>query len=213
MREASKWLACAAIIAVGAMLAGCSAVALDKGWELSYAPPDTQPIERPCSITVFEFQDDRPEQAIVGGEYNETGAITERYQTARPLARIVTDVVTANLEAQGFTVVRSSGWNLSPDTLRSVATELALGANMTANVNLHVVIASPSGREILWEGDLMAADTYRHNFAVFAGSMPKPQKMLENALKGAVDQLVTNADIQRALGVEVRPLFGCTAHF
>jgi hypothetical protein len=84
---------------------------------------------------------------------------------------------------------------------------------MTANVNLHVVIASPSGREILWEGDLMAADTYRHNFAVFAGSMPKPQKMLEKALKGAVDQLVTNADIQRALGVEVRPLFGCTAHF
>ena len=69
MGEASKWLACAAIIAVGAMLAGCSAVALDKGWELSYAPPDTQPIERPCSITVFEFQDDRPEQAIVGGEY------------------------------------------------------------------------------------------------------------------------------------------------
>lgn len=35
MREASKWLACAAIIAVGAMLAGCSAMALDKGWEVS----------------------------------------------------------------------------------------------------------------------------------------------------------------------------------
>lgn len=237
MREASKWLACAAIVAIGAMLAGCSAMALDKGWELSYAPPETQPIERPCSITVFEFQDERPEQAIVGGEYNAMGTITERYQTARPLVQIVTDVVTANLEAQGFTVVRSSGWNLSPDALRSVATELALGgkiracwverqpknytgsslgfvgANMTANVNLHVVIASPSGKEILWEGDLIAADTYRHNFAVFAGSMPKPQKMLENALKGAVDQLVTNADIQRALRVEVRPLFGCTAYF
>jgi len=237
MRDTSKWLACVAIIAMGAMMAGCTAMALDKGWELSYVPPETQPIQEPRSITVYEFVDDRPEQAMVGGEYNAIGTITERYQTARPLVQVVTDAVTANLEAQGFTVVRSSGWNLSPDTLRSVATELALGgriracwverqpknytgstlgfvgANMTANVNLHVVIASPSGREILWEGDLVCADTYRHNFAAFAGSMPKPQAMLENALKGAVDQLVGNPDIQRVLTLEVRPMFGWTAYF
>ena len=237
MRDMFKWLACAAIIAMGAMMAGCTAMALDKGWELSYVPPETQPMEDPRSITVYEFMDDRPEQAMVGGEFNAIGTITERYQTARPLVQVVTDAVAANLEAQGFTVVRSSGWNLSPDALRNVATELALGgrirvcwverqpknyagsslgfvgANMTANVNRHVVIASPSGKDILWEGDLVCADTYRHNFAVFAGSMPKPQAMLENALRGAVDQLVGNPDIQRVLRPEVRPVFGWTTSF
>jgi uncharacterized lipoprotein YajG len=237
MKGMPKWFACAVILALGATLAGCTAKAVDKGWELCYEPPEMQATEEQCSITVYEFQDDRPEQAMVGCEYNAIGTIVERYQTARPIAQVVTDAIVSNLEAQGFTVVRSSGWNLSPDTLRSVATELALGgkiracwverqpknyggtyigylgANMTSNINLHVVIASPSGKEILWEGDLVASDTYRHDHAIFTDSMPKPQEMLENVLKEAVDQLATNLDIQRAIRFEVRPMFGLAIDF
>lgn len=230
MRRLPRWLICASVVVMGFMLSGCVTQALDQGWELSYTPPDVNTAINPRSITVYEFQDDRPEQSMVGGEYNALGTIVERYQTARPLTQIVTDAVVANLEAQGLRVVRSSGWNLSPQTLRNVATELAMGgkiracwverqpknyggtylgfvgANMTANMNLHVAIASPSGKEILWEGDLVATDVYRHDYAAFTGNMPKPQEMLQKALQGAVDQLVTNRDIQQLLVPQIAGL-------
>lgn len=215
----SKQIHILGIVVLLALIAsGCT----NKGWEIVYAPQTGAPsgsvawASQPMrSVTVFELADERPDKVNVGGEYNKFGTMVERYQSSKPVPQLITEAVIRNLESQGLTVLRSSGWTGDPRSLPDIVTDLALGGkikvfwverqpaglylpnagwlgeNTSSQASVAITIVAPDGA-VLWEGDLVGIDTYRTSF----GSST-PKKMLEKALAEAIDQLASNPQIEK----------------
>lgn len=220
------------LVLVAALItAGCSD---NTRLEFSYSPAPAAVASAPAaprSVTVYEFGDARQNQVYVGeakADYMNPLAVVY-YQMALPVGQVVTEAIVRNLESQGFNVVRASGWNLDPAGLRDIATELAVGGTVkafwveaepyfsseSALVNVHVVIADAAGKRVLWEGDIVGTETFNTNtFAkAFLETRPDPAKLLQKAFSGAIDDLSTNLDIQRALKTPIPSALGFLVRF
>jgi len=219
MKNCARWLICGGALMAGLLLAGC--VPDNTRLEFAYSPAlaVSEPVpDAPKSVTVYEFGDERQNQAYVGqtlaNPWDRLSHATH-YQTARPVGQVVTDAIVRNLESQGFHVVRASGWNLDPATLRDVATGLAVGGKIkafwvesapyfsseSALVNIRVVIADAADKRILWEGDIIGSETFNTNTIekAFFATRPEPPELLQKAFSGAIDELSKHPGIQRAL--------------
>jgi len=219
-------MACVLVIALGVATAGCKD---STKLVIEYSPAMEATPNVSQAVTVFEFTDERLDQVSIGKTAVKDlfGTVFTYYQSARPVGRVVTDAVVRNLEAQGFRVVRSSGWNLDAATLRNVTTDLAAGgvikvfwvesgasSTQSATVNIHVVIADSLAKTVLWEGDLVGYETFA--LVTLGDSFkrrPKPDELLQKAFSTAIDELFYNPEIQRALNVPPRSMLGLVVHF
>ncbi len=212
----SRALRLVVLLATVTAFAGCTSV----GWDIVYAPPTPETNVAIASapmktVTVYDLADERPDKLNVGGEYNKLGTMVERYQSTKTASQLVTEAIISNLEAQGVKVIRSSGWDGTPRALSDVVTDLALGgklkvfwverqpagvyldylgwsgANASSQVVASITIMAPDGM-VLWQGDISGSDVFRTSFG--AGD---PKKMLEKALKDAVDSLANNQQIRQ----------------
>ncbi len=200
-----------------------------NGWDIQYRPNlyDTpyfsfhEGEERfsDQTITVFDFLDDRINQTHVGVEYKKLNRAPQRFVASRPIGKTVTEAIATTLESMGYTVVRSSGWNLNPSDLKDLTTDLALGGkikvfyaekqpagvntyilghsgiNTYATVNLRVVVADPSMKKVLWEGDLIGTEVYQ-SVSTFGIGSPETKYMLEKAFAKAVIQLAEDPSLR-----------------
>ena len=228
-----QWVVCMGLLTAGLLLAGCAPD--NTRLEFSYSPaPATMELEAgsPASVTVYEFGDDRQNQVYVGqamADYSNPLVSAVHYQTARPIGQVVTDAIVRSLESQGFRVVRASGWNLDPATLRDITTELVVGGKVkafwveaapyfsseSALVNIRVVIAEAAGKRILWEGDIVGSETFNTNTIekAFSTKKPSPPELLQKAFSGAIDELSRHPDIQRALKSAMPQTIGLVMYF
>ena len=200
------------------LLTGCQR---DYTIEITYVselPPgalaDLQAQSSGTSITIAQFIDSRDTIGVAGAK-NPIGNVAVPYNSTKPVAEVVRDTLAEEFAKVGFEVDTMGLWNLQPETLKNVATTLAMGGEVKvfwaenrptpgtystggsgfSNVRIRFVLANPASEEIIWQGEIEGGVTRSALFRT-----PDLAEMLEKAFSQVIDRLLTNPELIRALG-------------
>lgn len=166
------------------------------------------------SITVAQFVDSRDTIGVAGAK-NTIGNVATPYNSTQPVAIVVRNTLAEEFAKIGFEVDTMGLWNLQPETLKNVATNLAMGGEIKvfwaenkpnsgkystggsgfSNVRMLFVLSNPASKEVIWQGEIEGGVTRSGVF-----STPKLDEMLDKAFTQVIDRLLTNPEFIRAVG-------------
>ena len=205
-----------AIIIIGLAFSGCSnqTYQTDTTVEVTYTSElSPEKIAEGESLTVAQFKDDTEETGI-GGAKNPIGNIAMRYTTTNPVGKIVRDTLAEQLEKRGFKVEKMGLWDLNPENIKTLKTDLAMGGSIEtfwtenrpdagqysfggtgfSEVSLYIVLVKPETGEQVWIGEVTGGVTRSK-----AWGTPSFEEMLNVSFSAAIDQLLTSSDFKKAV--------------
>jgi hypothetical protein len=128
------------------------------------------------TIAINRFSDERDTGDVIGAIYNRSGKKVETLVSDVSPADLVEKSLIRQLEAAGFTVIRTSAWDLKPENIPDyLKTDFILGGRikafwveskaglLTSAIDSHVaydlIIADTQNKKILWTGQIAEADS------------------------------------------------------
>ena len=199
------------IIITGLALSGCST---DTTVEVTYTSElNPEKIADGESLTVAQFNDET-DQTGVGGAKNPIGNITMRYTTTNPVGKIVRDTLAEQLEKRGFKVEKMGLWDLNPENINKLKTDLAMGGKIKtfwtenrpnagqysiggrgfSEVSLYIVLVEPESGDQVWIGEVTGGVTRSKFFGT-----PSFEEMLNVSFSEAIDKLLTSSNFKKAV--------------
>jgi hypothetical protein len=199
------------------LTSGCFQQSVDYSIVVEYKPtgeiPQMVSPSQSKSIAIAKFEDARPDQTGIAGAKNPVGNIAIRYNSSRPLAIVVQEAFAKYFEAAGFKVVKTDFWDLDPNSIQDIATDLLLGGQIKAfwaenrpdpgqyalggtgfaSVKLKVVIIA-NDKTIIWSGELEGGTT-THNY----WNTPSLKEMIDKALARAIESTFQDEGVRSAI--------------
>jgi hypothetical protein len=195
----------------------------DNGWikELTIKNPSAY---RP-TIAINRFDDERDTDGnVVGALYNRSGKKVETLITDESPTAIVEMSLIRQLEAAGFTIIRTSGWNFHPESIPDyLKTDFILGGRLkafwveskagflTSTIDSHVtydlIIADARNKKIIWTGQIAEADARKslaHTNDYFWADL---QASISHSLTLAINQAFQDQQAQQAIITLIRVKF------
>lgn len=196
------------------VISDCIETTLDYSIVVRYVPGDDIPkIANGDTIMIAKFSDVRADQTGIAATKNVAGNIETRFTSSKPLSTVVQEAFGAYFEKAGFKVVAGGFWDLNPETLKDITTELALGGEIKAFwtenkpspntdvggtgfaiVKLKVVIVAPDDKTVIWSGELEGGTTSQGLFTI-----PSLRDMIEKALKKAIESTLNDPGLCAAI--------------
>lgn len=188
------------------LISGCGAdTTIDVQYSSELTPDN---IGEGQELTVAQFLDETSETGIAGAK-NPIGNITTSYRPTTPIGELVRDTLAEELEKRGFEIDKMGLWDLNPENIEHLTTELAMGGEIKAfwaenrprpgryqfggtgfgEVSLYIVVVNPESGEQIWIGEITGGVT-REGF----WGTPSLEEMLEDAFSEAIDKLLTSDD-------------------
>ncbi len=172
------------------------------------------------TIAVNPIWDERPDTSLVGAGYNMYGGKVESWASETPPTEILEQALIHQLENCGFKVVKTSGWNLDPNSIPlSVTSDFILGSRLKAfwvesrpglltvsinsKVTFDLIIADVRTKKVVWAGQFTGVDSPE---AVIRTNEMMRQS-LSRALTAAVNKVFQDDQVKSALIEIVRVRF------
>lgn len=163
------------------------------------------------TIAVNPIWDERPDTSLVGAGYNVYGGKIESWASEVPPTEILEQALIQQLENCGFKVVRTSGWNLDPNSIpMSVSTDFIMGSRLKAfwvesrpglltvsinsKVTFDLIIADVQSRRVVWAGQFTGIDTPESVFR----TNEEMRMSLSRALTQAVNKVFQDEQVRNA---------------
>ena len=142
------------------------------------------------------------------------GGVSDTFVADKSVTKVIEDAIVQQLTGMGFKVVRTSGWDLTPEGISEyVNADILLGGRLkvmwvesrvglltvsvSATTRFLVVLADVKEKKILWSGEFEGTEK-SEEIVRTVGSM---EAALNRAMSRAVDSLVRNETFCRALTV------------
>ncbi len=152
-------------------------------------------------IAVNRFSDERPNADRIGEGYNMYGGKVETWVSDRLPVDIVEEAIIEQLKNSGFDVVKTSGWNLTAESLSDyINADLVMGGKLKAfwvesrpgmltvsvnsNVTFDLVIADVQEKKIIWAGQFAGTEKIE--------SLIRTSAEMRRAINGAVTKAVNS---------------------
>ncbi|MDI6872362.1 MAG: hypothetical protein QME79_13625 [Bacillota bacterium] len=172
------------------------------------------------TIAVNPIWDERPDTSLVGAGYNMYGGKVESWASETPPTEILEQALIHQLENCGLKVVKTSGWNLDPNSIPlSVTSDFILGSRLKAfwvesrpglltvsinsKVTFDLIIADVQTKKVVWAGQFTGVDSPE---AVIRTNEMMRQS-LSRALTAAVNKVFQDDQVKSALIEIVRVRF------
>lgn len=214
--KVARWIVVAVLAASLPAISGClfGAETLKIEYLPEVMPPRLVHDESAPTVAVNSFYDDRIKGDKVGEGYNMYGGVSDTFVADKSVTKVIEDAIVQQLTGMGFKVVRTSGWDLTPEGISEyVNADILLGGRLkvmwvesrvglltvsvSATTRFLVVLADVKEKKILWSGEFEGTEK-SEEIVRTVGSM---EAALNRAMSRAVDSLVRNETFCRALTV------------
>ena len=206
-----KYLLVLLFIVIALTISGCTA---DTTIDVTYSSGlRSDKIADGDSLTVAQFADNTRETGIAGAK-NRAGNVGMTYTSTTPIGELVRNTLAEQLEKRGFEVDTMGLWDLNPENINQIKTDLVAGGEIKAfwaenrpgsgqyriggtgfgEVSLYIVVVKPDTGEQVWIGEITGGTTQQN----LIGS-PELEEMLNKAFSEAIDNLLTSSDFIEAI--------------